>query len=124
MVSNKWDSSYAVQVQVQVYTVHYVQCKPDIVALEVKNWCRKVFLPHFAFCALVECFLVYSSDTLTLPFTEIWFDNQPGIGFQGGAGGADKTHILTSLELQDKCNVVVKMQTWFDSIHRGGLRYE
>ena len=72
MVSNKWDSSYAVQ----VYTVHYVQCKPDIVALEVKNWCRKVFLPHFAFCALVECFLVYSSDTLTLPFTEIWFDSR------------------------------------------------
>ena len=85
MVSNKWDSSYAVQ----VYTIHYVECKPDNVGLEMKNWRCKVFLPHFAFCALVECFLVYSSDTLTLPFTEIWFDNQPGIGFQGQGGRAD-----------------------------------
>ena len=88
MVSNKWDSSYAVK----VYTIHYSQCKPDNVGLEMKNWRCKVFLPHFAFLcfgALVECFLVYSSDTLTLPFTEIWFDNQPGIGFQGQGGRAD-----------------------------------
>ena len=39
----------------------------------IRNWRRGLFA---AFCHSTECFLVYSSDTLTLPFTEIWFDSR------------------------------------------------
>ena len=41
------------------------------------------------FCATSECFLVYSCDTLTLPFTEIWFDSRRNwvpTGEDGGGG--------------------------------------
>ena len=120
MVSNKWDSSYAVQ----VYTVHYVQCKPDIVALEVKKLVPQGFFAPFCFLCFGRMFSGVFFWHVDTPIYRdlIW---QPAWNWvPGGAGGADKTHILTSLELQDKCNVVVKMQTGFDSIHRGGLRYE
>ena len=45
----------------------------------------------FPFCNLAPpwCFLVYSCDTLTLPFTGIWFDERK-LDPNGGAGGRKK----------------------------------
>ena len=40
----------------------------------IRNWRRPLLFASF--CFPTECFLVYSSDTLTLPFTEIWFDSR------------------------------------------------
>ena len=63
----------------------------------IRNWRRPLLFASF--CFPTECFLVYSSDTLTLPFTEIWFDSRRNWVPMGGPETPPPTMSYISIHL-------------------------